>query len=71
MKIKNTKKEYEHYLSDIYSNYDSERLHEIFAYIIDRHKGVRYKDLTQKAGGVLRRYDPVAFEVGYKDWCNR
>ena len=59
-KVKKTRKVYEEYLNNN-SPSDPDN------YIIGRKIRLRYfwKD---KYGTALRKYDPIGFEVGYKEW---
>lgn len=62
--MKLTKKNYEATLNEIAPNYDSEE------WIIggqDRRK-YYYPDLFGRA---TRKFDPIAFEVGFQEWSRR
>lgn len=55
-----TKKAFESYLDEIGLSLSSEK------WII----GGKDRSRSQHYGRMLRKYDPVAFEVGYKEWLN-
>lgn len=55
--MKKTKKEYENYLNEIGLSLDED-------YFIIGGK----KRKSGKYGTMLRKHDPIAFEVGYNDW---
>lgn len=58
-----TKKDYEEMLNSI--SYDLPDESYIVAGVYRRYwKGIK------KYGTMLRKYDPIAFEVGYRDWFN-
>lgn len=59
-KIKKTKKAYEEYLNNN-SHFDSDE------YIIGGKKRETYY-WSNRYGTALRKYDPIAFEVGYNEW---
>lgn len=73
---KKTKKAYEQYLNEYYSEMSVEHVQELLAYIVSdlRHGSILTEQkLIQriedgKAGTVVRVYDPIGFEVGYNDW---
>ncbi len=59
--MKKTRKAYEEYLNDLSPAYESEE------WIIGgqhRHGHAMLK----KYGRALRKYDPIGFEVGFKEW---
>lgn len=61
-----TKKQYEEYLNDLYAG-DGETCLNHLAYIVKHHPRTRTTALAGKYGTLLRRYDPIAFEVGKRD----
>lgn len=58
---KTTKKDYEEYLNELYT---PEKAWEIACYMYKRN--MRY---VMRYGTVLRKKDPIAFEVGYREYC--
>ena len=69
--MRKTKKAYEEYLNDIYSGYEAVQ---VGAYMIQWNAKVkRYCGAIEllrwgKYGTALRRYDSIAFEVGFGEW---
>ena len=61
--MKKTKSEYEKYLNQLFDEQltDEEKI-EKFAYILSSHKH------HKKLGSLMRRFDPIQFEVGYSEW---
>ena len=57
-KQKLTRKEYEEYLNEVGKSLPEEE------FII----GGKQRPYWGKYGSFIRRYDPIAFEVGYSDW---
>lgn len=72
-----TKKEYERHLNDVYSEtcYDYVTALDVFDYITVRSRGthttreniIKHYN-NQKLGSLLRKYDPIAFNVGFNEW---
>ena len=60
--MKKTRKNYEDYLNDIY-NID-EGL-DVGEYMLPQAKRLL---MSGKYGSALRKYDPVAFNVGFNEW---
>ena len=54
--MKKTKKEYEKYLNEIGLSLDED------------HFIIGGKKRNGKYGTMLRKHDPIAFEVGFRDW---
>lgn len=76
--MKYTKKEHEKYLNEIYSQSNPDDLFDSFIYLTVRSRGkhIQKKNLTKHInkntlGFVIRRYDPIAFEVSYGDMCRQ
>ena len=75
---KKTKKAYEQYLNEYYSEMSVEHAQEELGYITSnlRYGSILTMDkLIQriedgKAGAVIREYDPIRFEVGFNEWKN-
>lgn len=59
MKETRTKKEYEKYLNSISPDSDSEE------WIMGGKNRYKFRD---NYGTMLKRYDPISFEVGFKEW---
>ena len=57
-----TRKDYEEYLNEIYS--PDEAL-DVGAYMLPRAKRLLNEG---KYGFALRKYDPIAFNVGFNEW---
>ncbi len=60
--MKKTKWNYEAYLNDLYRGNEPEI--EQYRYLKEGFALVK----RGKLGTALRRYDPIAFEVGFNDW---
>lgn len=60
--MKKTKNNYEAYLNDLYRGDEPET--EQYRYL---GKGLKLVK-AGKLGTALRKYDPIAFEVGFNDW---
>jgi len=58
--MKTRKQDYEEYLNELGLSLDDEN------FIIDGK--FRASFYPHRYGTALRRYDPIAFEVGYRDW---
>jgi DNA-directed RNA polymerase subunit RPC12/RpoP len=63
-KVKPTQKEYEAYLNDLYYGTDLNE-DERYVYLSDRAFRLLRKG---KLGTALRKYDPIAFNVGFGEW---
>ena len=59
MKETRTKKEYEKYLNSISPDSDSEE------WIMGGKNRCKFRE---NYGTMLKRYDPISFEVGFKEW---
>ncbi len=64
MKRKETKDDYERYLNDMYYHQD------IWMNGVGRYSYMNAPRLLKqgKLGTALRRHDPIAFNVGYREW---
>lgn len=72
-----TKKEYEAYLNQYYnSEVGREEAFEQLVYVTNPKRGkdhisekaLRKAVYNDKAGSILRKYDPIAFTIGYDVW---
>lgn len=61
MTTKKTKKDYENYLNEIYTNY------------IDYPDQFTIGGKLRRSfnyGSMIRKHDPIGFQVGYNEWVN-
>ena len=70
--MKKTKKSYEEFLNEVGCDFEQ------CEYLTNKDRGKYLKPQSlklslyeNKYGTILRRYDPIAFEVGYHDYANK
>lgn len=74
--MKQTKKHYEEYLNQLYSDiYSESAAEDNFIYLTNKNRGkvTNVKAITDAhanhmLGSLLRKFDPIAFNTGYSDW---
>lgn len=75
--IQKTKKEYEKFLNQMYADcYSEEQIVNALEYMTNKSrttgtttiKNIRSSHQNHIIGSLLRKYDPLAFEVGYNEW---
>lgn len=77
MKMNKTKKDYENYLNSVYAEMDKEEVMDKLSYLTNPMK-VKKTSLVhlcnsydrESIGTLLRRLDPMRFELGYNEWIN-
>lgn len=62
--LKKTKNNYVNYLNGLSPDYESDRW-------IMRGRRRKYYALRKEYGVALRKYNPIAFNVGYNEWRMR
>lgn len=75
MKKKKTKAWYEQYLNEFHESVESEIVFQNHVYLTNssRGKSISERKLRRtidegKVGTLLRKLDPIAFEVGFSEW---
>lgn len=71
-----TKKEYEQYLNEYYGDMDFETTREELIYMTVKSRAgghissptLNLRIRQKKCGQVIRKYDPIAFNVGFNEW---
>lgn len=79
MKKNKTKSDYEKHLNDLYADsFGMEQAIEQFIYLTSDKRGERTTKsniiscyVNHQLGTLLRRYDPIAFNVGFNEWNGR
>lgn len=74
--MKKTFKQYELYLNAFHSeHYDFETMKDNFIYLTNKTRGKHISEKTlikayynKTLGSLLRKYDPIAFRVGFNEW---
>jgi len=74
--MKRTKKDYETYLNTLYADmYSESQAEDNFAYLANKSRGkaTNLKAICEACtshtlGSLLRKFDPIAFNVGYREW---
>lgn len=61
--MKKTKDNYESYLNEMFPYYEP-----FMEYLTTKSTRVRNALDRASYGSILRKYDPIAFEVGFNDW---
>jgi len=73
--MKNTKKNHEKYLNELYADmYSEEQAQDEFAYLTNRSRGkyttrnaISVAHANHELGSLLRKFDPIAFECSFND----
>lgn len=70
--MKKTRENYERYLNNLYADcYGLEQVQELFEHFKCRKSTIINAYHNHTIGSLMRRHDPIQFNVGYGEWSRK